>query len=269
MISNDRNNQESLTLLPSAPQDDLSRLRHALSIARRGFRVFPVEANGKRPSIKSWPALAARSDDQVKNFWRQRAKANIGALASSIVDPRTGEEINTIVIDIDVKNADGFASLEKLEREFGNLPTTFTTRTPTGGKHIWLHTSEPGKNSVGKLGPGIDTRGANGYCLMPGSEIDGIRYVIETDTTIAAAPERWLNVLNEPHPTYENSLSTPVQGDPFSPQELTEMLRHIPPDCSYEQWRNVAAALHAACCTDEEFDKRFLFVRWSRGELHA
>ena len=60
---------------------------------------------------------------------------------------------------------------------------------------------------------------------------------------------------------------SPNAGVPFSPTELTGMLSYLDPDCSRDEWRDIAAALHAAPCTDPDFDKRDLFVRWSRGEV--
>jgi len=56
-------------------------------------------------------------------------------------------------------------------------------------------------------------------------------------------------------------------GTPLSPKQLAAMLACLDPDCPRDEWRDIAAALHAAPCTDPDFDKCALFVAWSRGEV--
>lgn len=67
--------------------------------------------------------------------------------------------------------------------------------------------------------------------------------------------------------TEDKPPSASSAGVPFTPAQLTEMLSYLDPDCPRDEWRDIAAALHAAPCTVPDFDKRDLFVRWSRGEV--
>lgn len=64
------------------------------------------------------------------------------------------------------------ASLHHLAlRHLFTIPETITVLTPSGGRHLWL-TGPPDvvvPNSVGRLAPGIDVRGAGGYLVGPGS----------------------------------------------------------------------------------------------------
>ncbi|MCM2391407.1 bifunctional DNA primase/polymerase [Streptomyces albipurpureus] len=68
--------------------------------------------------------------------------------------------------------ADSLSSLHYLAlRHLFTIPETITVLTPSGGRHLWL-TGPPDvvvPNSVGRLAPGIDVRGAGGYLVGPGS----------------------------------------------------------------------------------------------------
>jgi hypothetical protein len=86
------------------------------------------------------------------------------------------------------------AELRKLERQYGALPPTVEAITARG-RHLYFEW--PGRmvrNSAGKVGPGLDVRGAGGYVLAPPSvHPSGRRYAWSVDSidTPAAAPE-WL-----------------------------------------------------------------------------
>lgn len=62
------------------------------------------------------------------------------------------------------------------------------------------------------LGPGIDTRGPGvgdrgGYLVGPGSVVDGISYVIETDLPIATVPAWLADLLTRPR-----AVTSPQRG---------------------------------------------------------
>lgn len=76
-------------------------------------------------------------------------------------------------LDLDRKNgADGIEALRALADQHGfTIPRTVTVATPSGGLHLWLTAPANVRvpNTAGLLGPGIDTRGAGGYLVGPGS----------------------------------------------------------------------------------------------------
>jgi hypothetical protein len=154
-----------------------NRLYTALALAARGFLVFPIKAGAKFPPlVKNWPARASTAVDAP---WPENA--NVGIHCKGLV-----------VLDVDVR-ANGDESFAKLELTNG-LPPTLTTRTPTGGRHLFYRLPEghPGvPNGANKLGPGIDIKSTNGYVLAPGSEVEAGRYRFEADVPIAEAPV-WL-----------------------------------------------------------------------------
>lgn len=156
-----------------------SKLDAAIALAAKGFEVFPIKPGAKFPPlIKDWPNKATGSPQLFGPWWDQHPDANIGIHCKGLV-----------VIDVDV-NKGGDDSLALLEMTYG-LPDTLTTRTPTGGKHLFYRSDATVPNSVSQLGAGLDVRSFGGYVLAPGSEVEAGRYRFEADRPIADAPE-WL-----------------------------------------------------------------------------
>lgn len=157
----------------------MSKLDAAIALAAKGFEVFPIKPGAKFPPlIKDWPNKATGSPFLFGPWWDQHPDANIGIHCKGLV-----------VIDVDV-NKGGDDSLALLEMTYG-LPETLTTRTPTGGRHLYYRTSVAVPNGVDSLGAGLDVRSERGYVVAPGSEVDAGRYRFESDTDIADAPD-WL-----------------------------------------------------------------------------
>src|SRR3954463_16644688 len=138
-----------------------SKLEHALSLAARGFRVFPVQPNAKAPPLlNDWPHKTSSDPETVKRYWAAIPDANIAIECSGM-----------IVIDVDVKKG-GDESFKQLEEKHG-LFNTLVARTPTGGRHVFLHCADSVGNTVGALGAGLDIRSAGGYVVGAGSSIGG------------------------------------------------------------------------------------------------
>ena len=80
-----------------------------------------------------------------------------------------------VVVDLDVKH-DGEAALQLLEGTNEDLPPTMRVRTPSGGIHLYFHSTKDLRNSASRIAPGIDIRGDGGYVVGPGTEINGKPY---------------------------------------------------------------------------------------------
>jgi putative DNA primase/helicase len=179
----------------------------ALDHASRGVAVFPVwhaegaccgcraydcESPGKHPIGSCAPnGLKDATTDKAKirQWWSRFPKANIGL--------RTG--IDRTVLDVDPAKG-GHETLATLEAKHGPLPVTPKVLTGGGGEHYHF-TYVPGvRNSAGKLGPGLDTRGEDGYVLGPPSNhISGGVYLEDVlaplyETPLAQMPP-WLVAL--------------------------------------------------------------------------
>jgi putative DNA primase/helicase len=153
----------------------------ALAYAGAGIPVFPCAVGDKRPATKHGFKDASTDPRQIDAWW-DAADYNVA------VEP---ERLGAAVIDIDPKNGADAAP----------YPATFTTGTPSGGKHLWYLGSLP--PSVQKLAPGVDTRGAGGYVLVPPSAVNGKPY------TGSFPPCEWDM---EPLPAEISARLTPVQG---------------------------------------------------------
>ena len=197
---------------PSTPA-----LGHALALAKRGFAVFPIwwprERQGsdrrlicacKRGADCTSPAkhpfgplaphglLSASVDsDLIRQWFSEVPHANLGAVTDKL-----------IALDVDPRH-DGDESLRALEREHGELPTTWRVLTGGLGQHLMftcpdgveVRSSRASDNPV--LGPGIDIRARSGYIIAPPSRhISGRVYAWSVDhhpseVALAVAPD-WL-----------------------------------------------------------------------------
>lgn len=162
----------------------------ALGYATRGLPVFPCTLE-KKPLTASGFKNATADQEQIRQWWTRHPGASIGI--------PTGADTGVFVLDIDMP--DGPATLERLMRENGPLPATLEQRTGSGGRHLFFtHPGRPIKNSAGKLGPGLDTRGDGGYVILPPSQHpSGNPYEWTTSHPTAEAPAWLLEKLTERH----------------------------------------------------------------------
>lgn len=157
----------------------LSHTEEAMRIAReRRFAVLPVHSvdisgacscylgascssAGKHPMISSWTTEATHDEGTIERWWTLWPAANIGIA--------TGAKSGVFVVDIDPRN-DGFNSLDELRERIGELPSTLTVTTGSGGLHFYFKL--PVQSEVQckvALFPGIDIKGEGGMVVAPPS----------------------------------------------------------------------------------------------------
>lgn len=194
----------------------MSIRENAISLAERGFRVFPCVPGQKRPALFDWPNRATSDVDQVKLWWPEDDDTyanNIGVAMGRGV----------VAIDLDVKHkAKGYESFKTMQEVMGGLPPfTFTVNTPSGGQHLYFKTNFNGSgedlgNAVNVFKyDGVDVRGKHGYVVGPGSKIDGKEYEILFDEDLAELPKRYQNDLPKWREEKKRELPTT-----FQPEEL-------------------------------------------------
>jgi hypothetical protein len=84
----------------------------------------------------------------------------------------------------------GVASLFQFQLDEGFLPDTRTHKTARGGEHlIFSDPTRKLRNSASRLGPKLDTRGGNGYIVIPPSTFEGGAYEVLLDRPVAALPD--------------------------------------------------------------------------------
>lgn len=198
--------------------DAFNMLEHALKYAASGKPVFPcwerdeTEAEyqarlsnmpeDKRKNAKRWEAknprvaggfkAATTDESKIRLWWARWPGAAIGCT--------TGPAIGAWVLDVDLPKApgepDGRDTLARLEAAHGGLPATVTQRTGSGGEQRffrWLSDGPEIKNTSGKIGPKLDTRGAGGFVILPPSlHPAGNRYAWTSNGAELAEAPTWL-----------------------------------------------------------------------------
>jgi len=191
------------------PKEFQTRLDAALFYVSRGWRVMPLHSPDKSgkcscgrddcPSPAKHPRTghglkdATINEKQIRQWWKQWPNANV-AIA-------TGPESGLLVLDIDGDR--GEASLAALIKQYGRPPETIKALTGGGGRHIFFvyPSTYVIRNSAGKLGNGLDTRGEGGYVVAaPSVHISGQRYKWLNDPDPAPTPEWLLSLCAAPKP---------------------------------------------------------------------
>lgn len=140
----------------------------ALKYATDGFAVFPVYepiglnlcscgkvgCRGKHPRTPNGVNDATTNAETIRGWWTKWPNASIGMA--------TGAKSSLAVIDLD--GPEGIESGRSL-----SLVSSVIAMTGNGKQLFYADAEGKLRNSVKKLAPGIDTRGAGGYVVVPPS----------------------------------------------------------------------------------------------------
>lgn len=201
-------------------------LAAALAHAGRGWHVFPLRPDDKRPAFPDhtaddctgrdprcdaghvgWEARATTDPDRIRRAWSRRPYGVGVACGPS----------GLVVIDLDVpKNVDDIPPAEwagardgtdvlaaLAGRHGGTIDATYTVTTGRGGSHLYYRHPEGGpelRNTAGDrggLGWKVDTRAHGGYVVAAGSTVNGRPYTVALDCEPAPLPA-WLASLLTP-----------------------------------------------------------------------
>lgn len=193
-----------MTLLAPATAERAALLETALTLASRGLHVFPLQPGSKIPALRrDWENRATTDPDRIRRCWSE-GPYNVGVACGPS---------GLIVVDLDTpkpetppppapfnvpgvnEGADVLTMLA--ERYAAPFPWhTYAVTTGRNGMHLYFRQppGEPLRNTAGRLGWLIDTRGAGGYVVGPGSIVDGRAYRVTVDTPPAPLPA-WLHRL--------------------------------------------------------------------------
>jgi|SRR5579871_201027 len=178
---------------------EYTMLEYALHYANHGLHVFPAHniingrcscsasnctSPGKHPAIRGWQSPNVALPGSIRSYWgKLTPNANI-AIA-------TGRRSGCFVMDVD--GAQGAATLQKLESTYGRLPETLSAATGRGRHLYFKYPYSPVSNGIGKLGPGVDIRGDEGYVIAPPSRHhSGVSYCwVDPLIPMSASPD-WL-----------------------------------------------------------------------------
>jgi hypothetical protein len=221
------------------PVDTQTTTTAALATISRGWSIFPVLPNDKRPVITDWENRATRKPDIIAKHWL--ADHNIGIACGPsglvVVDldcgkplPAPWDTMPGIVDGQDVLTV----LCERHDPEWPSWPawrSTYTVQTPSGGWHLYFKAADDTiRNSSGKLGPLIDIRAAGGYVVGAGSVVNGRVYEVVIDNDPKPLPE-WISRLLVTRPKAE-------------PQSLASRLSQLSQTVVRTPERYVTAALN-------------------------
>ena len=172
----------------------------ARALAAKGMSLMPCVARGKVPATSHGVKDATSDAATIDAWWRLLPEANIGIACGAVS--------GIFVVDID--GEDGEGTMRKLEAEHRALPPTVEVITGNG-RHCYFRLGDHGPigNSVGTIGPGIDTRGNGGYVLAPPSiHPSGRRYEWSVDSAdeFADTPD-WLHQLMKAKATCDRDIA--------------------------------------------------------------
>ena len=118
------------------------------------------------------------------------------------------------------------------------------------------------RNSVCKLGDGLDVRSAGGYVVAPGSRLeDGGDYAWQSDVPVADAPE-WL--IEQASQRMRAEYAPDAKAGNISPSHLSLILAELDPGDyrQHDRWLDLMMAAHHATAglgADE-------FIGWSTSD---
>lgn len=225
----------------------MSTIQTATDYIQRGWSVFPLLPKSKAPACAGGFLSAIQNEDAIKTLWKGNDTFNIGIA--------TGERSGFFVLDID--GPEGEETINAFQSQYSNLPITLTSITGKGRHLLFKMPDVPLRNSVRKLGKGLDIRANGGYIVAPPSiHPSGAAYRWEIDAAdIQDAPDWLISLIeqpvtqNQPTLTYENE---------WSREDVLDMLSYIHPDDDYASWITIGMSLHSAGYGLEVWDN------WSR-----
>jgi hypothetical protein len=130
----------------------------ALDYAARGWPVFPVTSQTKRPMLKQWQRTATADPLKVYAWWSHWPRANIGT--------PTGLRFDVIDLDGPAARAEFERLCEITGTVLGGVPMVKTGR-PEGGWQLYIKPTGMGNRKPSSRG--VDFRGRGGFVIVPPS----------------------------------------------------------------------------------------------------
>ncbi len=187
-------------------------ITHATRYAESGYAIFPLQPREKTPLIKDWRNRATNEMTTIREWWGQWPAANIGLPTGAVNRLWT----------LDVDGPEGAKTMRALQQEHGDLPKGSRMYTGKGQQSFfqWDDLRSIG-NTVGKIGPSVDTRGQGGYTILPPSVHPSGKTYTWRDLpkgalmpTVLSAPDWLVNLIRSPQ------ARTPESAGPLSTDQL-------------------------------------------------
>jgi P4 family phage/plasmid primase-like protien len=243
-----------------------------LSIPVKTLRLFKPDLTdqekenllkkAKHPVLSGW--LETNSNNYIENiknafeYYRkmgQREIINLGAV--------TGKNYNKFVVDVDIKN-NGMETWDQLIGD--NIIDTMRVKTRSGGYHyhfeyderldMFSNISEAIEFNGKKVG--IDFRTDGGFIIIPPSEYDGKKYLMDIETSPKKMPD-WLflklkehyskkpiqpSLMVQPQNKIKINLKSNLSGCHYSKEEIRELVDLL----KWEDFEGYDDWLHLGMC---------------------
>jgi hypothetical protein len=129
--------------------------RAALSYAKHGFPVFPLQPCEKKPLTAHGVKDATTDAEQVTRWWIDHSDANIGMAM--------GKPSELLLLDIDFREDSPFSSRADVIERLGPIPDT-AEQTTGSGRHFFFE--YPGGRMPAGIAPHADLKGTGGYAIV-------------------------------------------------------------------------------------------------------
>jgi hypothetical protein len=197
--------------------DRRKMLTSALAYAEKGWHVFPLVPDQKRPAVKDWESRATTDPARIERCWSSITAA--GPYGIGIACGPSG----LVVIDLDQPKPDTPAAPAPFDvpgvHDGGDAFTlicsaagvpvpwdTHTVNTGHDGTHLYYaHPARAAwdgpllRNTAGTLGWLIDTRAHGGYVIAPPTTVNGNAYTLALGVSVVPLP-LWLAKTLAPKP---------------------------------------------------------------------
>ncbi len=197
-------------------------LNQALEYAKRGYKIFPVQENGKAPATKNGFQDSTNSVEEIEKWWNANPNYNIGLPMA----------LNSLVaIDIDRhSDVNGFNNFDNcvISNVLSTLPITVEAITANNGRHKIFEVPENFK-PVGKFVDGVDVK-YNGYIVIAPSKIGENQYEWMTEQGLLdmkpeKLPEDWIKHLTCKTNSEKTAL-TPTTKVNYPPSNAKKVAKH-------------------------------------------
>ena len=259
----------------------------AIEYIRCGYFVVPIIKNGKKlPRSETGINYgSASSKRKTIDSWFH---PDSGKFKGWNIGIATGRTDGVFVMDVDRHgDQDGLLALERLEKEYGQLPDGPVQDTPNNGKHYLFRWQENASQSTGKIAKAIDTRGGDtnsckGHVVAFPSTINGKMYGWSKFGPLPNIPP-WimekLGVLWVPTGGKgrgnENVTDEDVER-PIEQEQIVRMLVAIDPnDLEYDDWLKIGLSVKSQLPDDvglhiwdewssrgTRYDPKECIIRW-------
>lgn len=214
-------------------------LEFALAYAKRGWSVLPLHSirpdgscdcdracdhPGKHPRLANGHHGSTTHEPMIRYWWAQWPESNIGISV---------EHSNLAVLDVDVgEGKQGRESLEKLERDHGELPPTLASISGGGGLHALFALGDAPAGRKCGFADSLDLL-SKGYIVAPPSRhVSGNTYRwVDPAAAVAPLPGHLRTIFAQSRPEAPPSAGT-HGGLPATPAILKDarerLLRHGP-----------------------------------------